>query len=272
MTDITGTAGNDTLGDTSGDDSIIALEGDDSIWATGGRDTVFGGDGNDTIGDFTYDYTPNTVNTVYGEAGDDYISVWGYMDGGIGNDTLGAMSGYSTLIGGDGNDSLSAGVDSGHSMSGGEGDDTLFGSLATMSGGNGNDQMYGSGLLTGEAGDDILSGGGGATLLGGIGSDTINANYSGGDLIDAGDDDDLIHGPSWGNVTMIGGAGNDTVDLAGPSSIYTLLNDGDGYLVLRYGIDKMSLSGVETVELDDATIALSHDTEVLSVARWKATA
>jgi len=260
MTNITGTAGNDTLGDTSGDDSIIALEGDDSVWATGGRDTVFGGDGNDTIGDFTYDYTPGTVNTAYGEAGDDYISVWGYMDGGSGNDTLGAMSGYSTLIGGDGNDSLSAGVDSGHSMSGGEGDDTLFGSMATMSGGNGNDQMYGSGLLMGEAGDDVLAGSGATTLLGGTGSDTINASYNGGDLIDAGDDDDLIRGQDWGNTTIIGGTGDDTLEMSDASSTYVMFNDGDGYVLVQYGSYRTSVSGVEHISFDDTAFTLSHDT------------
>ncbi|MGX9965566.1 Calx-beta domain-containing protein, partial [Roseomonas sp. F4] len=49
MTDIVGTAGNDTLTGGNGADSIVGLEGDDSLVGGVGNDTLVGNDGADTL-------------------------------------------------------------------------------------------------------------------------------------------------------------------------------------------------------------------------------
>jgi Ca2+-binding RTX toxin-like protein len=135
----------------------------------------------------------------------------------------------STLVGGGGNDVLSAGKGSativGDDVGGTEsGDDQLGGSAANdmIFGGQGNDVINGragddkingqegADVLYGEEGKDTLTGGVGNyddQLFGGAGDDTLNAG-EGNDYLDGEDDNDKLTGDA-GNDVMHGGAGND---------------------------------------------------------------
>ena len=113
-----------------------------NIIGTGYADNIVGSNGNDTIKD-SYDGN----DTIIGGAGNDSLSASGSYDnntlnGGTGNDHLdiGDSSGDNFLDGGDGNDTLSATDASGKN---------------TLEGGNGND------ILIGGYGNDSLYGGSG---------------------------------------------------------------------------------------------------------------
>jgi Ca2+-binding RTX toxin-like protein len=159
------------------------------------------------------------------------------------DNTITAGDGGSTLIGGAGNDSLigGAGADSldggtgADTMAGGAGDDTYFvdnpGDMVIEQANAGTDEVrttlgaytlgdnvenltyVGTGTFTGtgNALNNVITGGnGGATLSGGAGDDRLIGG-SGNDLLDGG----------TGNDTMTGGAGDDTyiVDSAGDQVI-----------------------------------------------------
>lgn len=111
---------------------------------------IFGGDGNDSIS-----------------------STGGYVEGGAGNDLINADSGgggNNTVLGGDGNDTISGRLTSNvnafdQTYFGGEGDDSLVGSVwgDTLSGGAGNDTLSNFGGRIGDT--DFLSGGAGADVF-----------------------------------------------------------------------------------------------------------
>ncbi len=119
--------GDDTI--TTGDDAGFAFggEGDDQITVGAAPAAVFGGEGNDTIiGAYT--------------AEDDEYS--GYLDGGIGNDSIEGGEGVDLIFGGQHDDT-------------GEGPDD-----DTLSGGAGDDQIsggYGADVISGDDGDDTLN-------------------------------------------------------------------------------------------------------------------
>jgi Ca2+-binding RTX toxin-like protein len=121
------------------------------------------------------------------------------MWGGTGNDTLSGMDGADTLMGGRGND--------------------------TLIGGNGED------ILSGDGGADSLLGGWQSdTLLGGRGADRLVGDVEwlnsqgANDLLDGGDDDDLL----IGDAATIYGAGKGGRDrLVGGAGSDVLIGDGD---------------------------------------------
>jgi Ca2+-binding RTX toxin-like protein len=103
------------------------------------------------------DFTPNATSgndTITGTAEDDLIPGMG------GNDTLSGLGGNDTLLGGEGNDNLSGGIGN-DSLDGGNGTNTL-------DGGDGDDILV-NGL--GSAND-------GSSAFGGIGTDTLNLDYT----------------------------------------------------------------------------------------------
>ncbi len=127
------------------------------------------GDGDDTM---TWDGRPSNI-IVLNYKGDVLPGVLpGVLLGGGGDDTLTAVSrGNNTLHGGSGNDTLE----------GGNGDDTLYGGSDkdTLAGGKGNDTLLGG------KGNDVLTGGSGAdafVFLAGDGDDTIT-DFGNGDRI-----------------------------------------------------------------------------------------
>jgi len=141
---IAGTDGDDTISGTAGDDVIFGLGGDDTLVGLAGDDEIHGGTGND------------------------------YLDGGPG--------GFDNLFGEGGNDTLTlATSDFGGNASGGEGNDTLFGSDTSFSAFDNS--------LQGDAGDDDLHAGAvGSFLGGGSGSDRLFSSAAD-DQMDGGRDE-----------------------------------------------------------------------------------
>lgn len=165
---------------------------DSGLFISNLRATTNAGSGNDGI----LINLPGTEEPDVIEGVDDdneFIAAGGGNDvinAGGGNDTVDAGEGDDLIQGGDGNDSISGGdgndVAFGNadadSISGDDGNDSLYGdffsdSAETLSGGKGDDIIFGFGgddKLFGGEGDDLLDGGAGADeLTGGIGADTF---------------------------------------------------------------------------------------------------
>lgn len=282
LTDVSGTAGNDTLtigstdangnqidGAQGNDNRIGGGAGDDSLNAGAGNDTVYGGTGNDRIdGGAGFDnlFGDAGRDTIYGNADDDTVTGGAELDvlyGGAGNDSLmadgtGGVDGGDRLFGGDGNDTLRAAegnsITEGAYLDGGHGHDTLFGSVAadTVYGGaSGRDGLFGG------AGDDLLRGGMDRDeLFGGVGNDTIwgdgFASSRAEDHLFGGDGNDLIYATELADAvagsTLHGDAGDDTL-LGGTA------NDS-----LVGGTGRDSLAG----GLGDDTLVGSADADTLS--------
>ena len=231
---LAGNAGNDTIADGGGSDALTGGTGNDLVMASAdaAADRFNGGAGTDTI-----DYSSAEQNLALDLA-------TGHASGAdIGND---AIVEFENVIGGAGDDTISAGPSSA-SIAGGCGDDAL-------TGGAGDD------VLAGDAGNDTIADGGGSdTVEGGCGDDVVLAaadgtddNYDGNsghdtldysettitvtidlrngtargveigeDLIEdfeeiiAGSGDDVIR-VDGGSVVLTGGAGNDTFEFQPP--------------------------------------------------------
>lgn len=142
------------------------------------------------------------VDTFSGAAGSLPLS----LSGGAGNDLLdaSAMLASVTLIGGDGNDTLTSG----------RGDDLL-------DGGEGIDRLVagaGNDLLLGGGGVDSLDGGDGDDVLfGQLGNDVLQAG-TGNDQLSGGGGNDSLLGQG-GNDTLVGGSGSDTLDGGGGNDV-----------------------------------------------------
>jgi Ca2+-binding RTX toxin-like protein len=188
-------------------------------------------------------------NTINGLAGDDYIVDNSYgtdtLNGGSGNDQLYSYDGGNdTLNGGTGNDTLV--MDSwyeGGTLNGGDGNDTLI--LGYTS----------SGILNGDAGDDILSAEntdgyfGPITLNGGSGKDIIYAPQNG-SMIDGG----------TGNDTIYASTGyNGSIDVF--NNIQMLRNNSNQDTVKNYTIfeDSQRLASNHLIQLDSGIAASSLD-------------
>ncbi|MEH2312492.1 MAG: calcium-binding protein [Nostoc sp.] len=276
-----GGTGNDTLIGGIGNDTLVAGTRNYSFDSTNednsnvnyslGDNLLDGGDGNDFLSASGYvDYYTNDVyytsgdNTFNGGAGNDTLN----LDSSIGNNTLNGgagadilyahgSKGKNLLSGGEGNDRLDTSyltINSGHgfiaslgnnTLNGGTGDDTLLA-----------ESPLGNNLLSGDDGNDYLSSSGvdyyrsffyfsssgNNTLNGGVGNDTLRAEYStGNNLLCGGNGNDYlstsgyligyfngeIFDASSGNNTLNGGAGNDTLR-AEYSTGNNLLSGGDG--------------------------------------------
>ena len=175
-----------TLIGGGGDDSLNGAIGDFG----GGRNFFDGGEGNDTINVFAFS------DTALGGEGDDFIrsasvpdvissvgarsSFPGFagrnlLDGGVGNDTIVAAFATDTMIGGEGNDSLSGTFTN---AAGGDGNDTINATAAifagtgtaliTLEGGLGNDSLIGYTNPTTSSSFTVTN-----LMNGGVGSDTI---------------------------------------------------------------------------------------------------
>jgi Ca2+-binding RTX toxin-like protein len=137
-----------------------------------------------------------------------------FLDGGDGNDTLHLrvanlasrtqVTQPSTVLGGNGNDSIIGG--NGHDrLEGGVGNDDIDGGFEgndNILGGDGNDKLSGTsnfGLVTNASDDD--------RVFGGKGNDSMSGG-DGNDFLDGGDGDNLLSG-SAGNDTMTAGTGRD---------------------------------------------------------------
>jgi len=244
----------------------------------GGKNFFEGGDGNDTISVFA------TNDTALGGAGDDFIvsatvtaisSVGAQsdfpgfagrnlLDGGVGNDTIVAAFSTDTMIGGEGNDSLS-GIFT--QASGADGNDTLNASFAnfggssvvliSLDGGMGSDQLIGNSsagatnfMNGGEGNDNILFATTGDRLIGTLGgNDTISyatgvnfTNLTTPNVITDNLGSNFITGGN-GNDSITTGAGDDIL-FGAPTNLITPGFDGDDTLNAGGGNDTL-LGGFE---------------------------
>jgi Ca2+-binding RTX toxin-like protein len=162
-----GGSGNDTL---TGNARVNFIEG------RGGKDVIRGGAGNDALSAWG-----NRGNTIYGDAGADYIHSGSGNDlvyGGDGNDFVYGESGNDRVYAGPGNDWVEGELDN-DLIYGGPGNDWLIG-------GSGNDQLFG------EAGDDTLRGTG-SSITGESDTET--------DMVDGG-----VHVGEYGDTCYAGAA------------------------------------------------------------------
>lgn len=183
-----GGAGNDTL---QGGGSLSGGDGDDLMTTNVFTGYAQGGQGNDTItgsggsgysnlsveggagDDWIDSYALNNHLNAYGGDGNDTIDGGAQMnvriEGGIGDDLVTGHRetggpGVISLLGGDGNDVVSAANSNGDcTVEGGSGDDVLSGRTAqgmvTIDGGDGNDTLmspHGMAALTGGEGSDLF--------------------------------------------------------------------------------------------------------------------
>ena len=149
------------------------------------------------------------------------------------------------------------GIADGVTLSGGNGNDLMFGGGGedSLSGGNGNDTIYGM------DGHDLLSGGNGSDLLfGGAGNDRLYGD-NGDDRLDGGDGNDLLAGGN-GSDTLAGGAGADLFVFGkggGPDTVLDFdtaldrLQLDDGIAVKSFKVADVNHDGVA-----DLSIAFSN--------------
>jgi Ca2+-binding RTX toxin-like protein len=273
-----GGAGNDSLYGAigefgSGRNLFDGGEGSDTIFAFASQDTALGGSGND----FIQSKATDVLSSVGARSSFPGYAGRSLLDGGAGDDTITAAFSTDTMIGGEGNDSLS-GIFT--SASGAEGNDTINASFAgtsaafiTLDGGLGNDFLLGNttasatftttNFFNGGEGDDriflsslrdrIIGNAAGndtiafATTASFTGTavsvitDTLGSNFiTGGnstDVITTGGGDDILFG---GTGTITGVFDNDTLDAGGGND--TILG-GFGNDVLIGGDGNDSLGG-----------------------------
>ncbi len=200
---------------------------------------------------------------VHGYGGDDDIVLDGVpqlfsgnliLDGGSGNDRIevrGTQATQLTLSGADGDDSLFGGLGS-ETINGGDGDDMLVGGSGhdRINGGDGSDLIHGNSghdTLVGNGGNDSIIGGSGHDVLtGGDGNDNLSGQHGNDTLLGHGGDDVLNGGA--GRDALSGGEGND--QLRGGSQ-NDLLSGGIG----NDGIQ--GNSGHDTLAGDDGDDSLS---------------
>jgi Ca2+-binding RTX toxin-like protein len=245
--------GDDRIETGIGNDDIKAGPGND--WALGqsGRDNLYGEAGDDHL--FGEEETTVAQAIVDGNRQSGSITQGDQLDGGEGNDTLIAGVTSDNLKGGSGNDVLVGGAGGdwleGDNYSDGTIDDGLGADLIYA--GNGRDIVIAGGgddLVYGDAGDDYLQGeSGNDVLLGGTGNDYIFGDSGslsstltglGNDFLDGGEGDDLLEG-GGGNDALYGGTGNDKLFGDLPADAYAAnANSGDDYLDGEDGNDVLT--------------------------------
>lgn len=272
---LTGNELDNSLIGGSGGDVLYGLDGDDTLNGRGGVDTMVGGLGDDSYivnksSDVVLELAGEGVDTVYTSVGyrlsdnvenivirsDDGLSVKGNA---LGNAMIGG-AGADTLFGYDGDDRLD-GRGGADRMVGGSGDDAYTvdnaGDVVIENADDGYDTVYSTidyaltdnveklvgrgsvGLtLTGNALDNLISGGSGADRLSG---------GDGADRISGGAGDDILIGGA-GKDVLIGGAGADTF-------VFTSLSDlRDTITDFEVGVDKIGIDiggfGLTTLAAD----------------------
>ncbi|MEM7457842.1 MAG: CHRD domain-containing protein [Pseudomonadota bacterium] len=227
---LTGTPQNDTINALAGDDIVDGLAGDDTLSGAEGNDTLIGGAGNDTLNGNA------GADTLQGGAGDDTLLGGGgtdIIDGGAGSDTNSFAD-----IAQDTTADIAAGTASYGMVN------ESFSNIENLTGGAGNDTLSGDGganTLTGGAGDDVLAGRGGVDVIdGGDGNDTNSFEGIGADVtadIAAGTADYGMVNETFTNIeNLTGSTGNDT--LSGDAGANTLIGGaGDDVLAGRGGVD-----------------------------------
>ncbi|UXI66619.1 hypothetical protein [Tahibacter amnicola] len=227
-------AGGDVIVGENGVDFLFGQDANDSLSNAGPGGIVLvsgasvnlgsffsGGNHNDAMtGSSTTGFgaIPTLGDTLIGGSGNDTVSAAGgadIVDGGIGNDIVSGGTGIDFLFGRDGNDSLT-GDDDMDLITGRAGDDTIHGSnglVDLLFGGIGSDKIYG------DDGIDLIFGSSGADVIQG-GDGVI-------DIIKGGTESDVINGNAGIDI-VLADAGEDRVFgdegldllLGGPGSDY----------------------------------------------------
>ena len=271
---LTGNALNNTLSGSYGSDTLDGGLGADTLKGWGGNDTYIV----DNVGDVVSETT-----TVVTEIDTIQSSVTYTLGANLENLTLtgtesleGTGNALANVLRGNGSSSILYGLDGNDTLYAGDGDEAY--------GGGGNDTLAAENTLawaylSGEDGDDILTGGAGSgSFIGGLGNDTITGgagyNYlwgdesyggttGGNDLILGGLGVDFAWG-GYGNDTLSGNDGDDTLlgqqgdDLVYGGTGNDILNGGTGIDTLVGGIgnDTYRLGrgyDADTVVENDAT-------------------
>ncbi len=209
-------------------------------------------------------FDASLVNSISGDGGagvdeitvDKSVAKSLTLSGGDGDDILFGGSGVNTLMGGAGNDQLTGGP-MGDTISGGDGDDSIVGAGGddNLDGGDGDDQ------IRGDDGNDIITGGpGDDDLSGGLDMDTISGN-EGNDHISGGPEGDtstnILHGNDGDDAIEAGGAGDMIFGDAGND----ILNGNMGPDIIHGGTgDDMILAGAGTTRSGATT----------ATTKWKA--
>lgn len=208
-----GGGANDELVGNGLSNRLTGNGGNDTLWGQGGNDTLDGGAGD---------------NLLFGEEGADLLLAGGGNDtlwGGIGADRLDAGAGANQLFGETGSDTLVSGAGADH-LDGGEGFDyadyggSATGVAADLSTGKvlyGNaqgDTLVGIEGLLGSGHDDTLTGGTGASYLGGQGGNDDLRGLSANDTLSGGSGHDTLTG-GGGADWLDGGEGVDTASFGG---------------------------------------------------------
>ena len=211
----------------------------------------------------TFDVSGSTENTVIAGSNDANGEA---LVGGFGNDVLLGNAGNDTLDGGLGDDLLSGGAGN-DTLEGGAGIDEVdyFDSAtainvdlsigtATDDGLGGTDTLVNIEEVHGSDFDDVIAGDSNAnTLEGESGNDTLDGKLGDDKLFGSEGDDTLTGGA--GNDFIDGGSGADVAVFTGNLADYTISDTGSGVLVSGTdGTD--TVSGVETLQFDDATIGV----------------
>lgn len=315
--------GNDVVFGDNGHDSCSATyEGEPVETANlGGADKVYGGNGDDVIAleagdDFAYGEDADDVicghagvDTIYGDdepdsnplpfgdgAGADTIfggTSGDNLYGGLLDDLVMGNSGSDFLYGEDGDDRLIGGankagtLDTGDSISGGDGSDVIVGDNGAITGATprvvhvfdlfANDpSLGGPDLISGDDGADRAFGGlGGDTMTGGTADDMLQGNNGDDSISGNGGDDDIIGGtsdealpgatagqaaadaPDTGETILSGGAGLDVIigdngDIIRPGGTDPILGGPARAVVLfdrdRTGTALAAVSGGDYIE------------------------
>jgi len=237
-----GDAGNDTLFGDNGDlDNTDGLDGNDTLEGGAGIDTLYGEFGNDTA---TYANAPNTG--VNGGK----VHAWLSNNPGNPAGTALGLDGYDAQDHYHGDDI--------ENLIGSNQDDTLVGDEGSnvISGGGGNDLIFGWDIYAkdkaaAEANDvnDTLNGGAGVdSLYGGNGADSITGD-AGNDILEGGDGGDSL----WGGAdvdTVRGGLGNDVIQVVKDDAKYDDMKGGDG-------VDTLDNIGTRTDTVTNLDIVLT---------------
>ncbi len=271
-----GGEGNDLLVGGGGHDWLNGQNGDDTINADSGNDTVSGGDGTDSLNGGTGTdllseiFATQTQYLLAQNSAASTDSVKNFesasLTGSTSNDRI-DLSGFafsSTILGGDGGDTLIGGSQN-DSVFGGAGADNLVGNGGndTLAGGNDADN------ISGGLGDDVINGGSGVDMLeetgdasmtltdtsltGGLGNDRLSlmeyARLTGG----AGNNTINASAFTRGYVTLVGGAGDDAIFgspfsgvLTGGLGNDTITGGSVSDVVQEFGDDISAVNGILT--------------------------
>ena len=236
-----------------GNDRLDGREGPDVLEGGAGADRLSGGPGADTAS-YLYSDAGVVVRLHDGSArggharGDVFAGadVFDYTDA-DGNAQQAQVPDIEHLYGSAHNDVL-AGDGRANELSGGPGNDTLYGG-----------PRGGGDLLEGGTGDDRLYGGkGDDTLQGGPGADALRGG-SGNDTLDGGPGNDVLNGGP-GNDALAGGPGNDTFVPAPGGGDDTILD-------FKAGADKIDLAAFTAIQsTDDLAMQQRDDRLVIDLS------